>query len=50
MEERDALPDTPFGGDRGNVDVVDPSPPDVGEVACDLGKVVRLIEHLVCIF
>ena len=42
-----ALPDTPLGGEVGDVEVVNATPLDVGKVAFNLADVVRRIEHVV---
>lgn len=44
------LPDSPFGGDVGNVEIVDTAPLDVGQVAYDLRLVVGGIKYTVEVF
>ena len=44
------LPDSPFGGDVGNVEIVDTAPLDVGQVANDLCLVVGRVEYTVEVF
>jgi hypothetical protein len=47
MDEKSAPPDIPLGGDTGDIEVVDPTPLDVRQVACYVGLVICRVEVFV---